>query len=103
MTPLAEIGRVIQEIASKNQHKPILPVFVGGCKTSVFTKELKDLPYFETPERAVRALSNLYKLNYQTPNSKLWDEPTSYKKKSSIQYISQALENDKNQNLLSAS
>ncbi|MEX0597325.1 MAG: acetate--CoA ligase family protein, partial [Candidatus Paceibacterota bacterium] len=103
MTPLIEIGRVIQEIAVKNSHKPILTVAVGGDKTNNLTKEIKDYPYFDTPERAVKALSNLYKYNHQLRNAKLWDEPTSYVKKSSIQDINQALNKDKSQNLLSAS
>jgi len=103
MTPLAEIGRIIQEIAIKNPHKPILTVAVGGEIVAKLNNELKNLPYFDSPERAVRALANLYKYNHQIPNAKLWDEPTSYVKKSSIQEIKQALEQDKNQNLLSAS
>lgn len=103
MTPLAEIGRVIQEIATKNSHKPIITVAVGGEIVEKLNNELKDLPYFETPERAVRALTCLYNWSYQTPNAKLWDEPTTYVKKSSIQDINQALEQDKAQGLLSAS
>jgi acetyl coenzyme A synthetase (ADP forming)-like protein len=103
MTPLSDIGRVIQEIAIKTPHKPILTVMVGGDKTTQIKKEIKDFPFFETPERAIRALSNLYKYNHQSRNAKLWDEPTSYVKKSSIQSINQALEKDKSQGLLTAS
>jgi len=103
MTPLTDIGRVINDIAIKNPHKPILTVMVGGTKTTQLTKEIKDYPYFDTPERAIRALSNLYKYSHQSRNAKLWDEPTSYVKKSSIQSINQALEQDKSYNLLSAS
>jgi len=103
MTPLAEIGRVIQEIANKNPHKSILTVAIGGNKANLLIKELKDLPYFETSERAIKALANLYKWNHQTPNAKLWDEPTSYVKKSSIQDINTALEYDKSKDSISAS
>lgn len=103
MTPLTEIGRVIKDISLKNTHKPILTVMVGGHKNTELTKEIKDLPYFETPERAVLALSHLYKYTHQSRNAKLWDEPTSYVKKSSIQSINQALDQDKSQKLLSAS
>lgn len=103
MTPLTDIGKVINDIAIKNPHKPILTVMVGGTKTTQLTKEIKDYPYFDTPERAIRALSNLYKYSHQSRNAKLWDEPTSYVKKSSIQSINQALEQDKSYNLLSAS
>ena len=103
MTPLAEIGRIIYEIANKNPHKPILTVAVGGEIVSKLNNELKNLPYFDSPERAVRALANLYKYNHQIPNAKLWDEPTSYVKKSSIQEIKQALEQDKLSGFASAS
>jgi acetyl coenzyme A synthetase (ADP forming)-like protein len=103
MTPLSNIGRVIKEVATKYPHKPILTVMVGGDKTTQLTKEIKDYPYFDTPERAIRAVSNLYKYTHQSRNAKLWDEPTSYVKKSSIQSINQALEKDKSQKLLSAS
>jgi acyl-CoA synthetase (NDP forming) len=103
MTPLTDIGRVIKEIATKYPHKPVLTVIVGGDKTVQLTKEIKNYPYFDTPERAIRALSNLYKYKYQSRNAKLWDEPTSYVKKSSIQSIKQALDQDKSQKLISAS
>ena len=103
MTPLTDIGRVINEIATKYPHKPVLTVMVGGDKTVQLTKEIKNYPYFDTPERAIRAVSNLYKYTHQSRNAKLWDEPTSYVKKSSIQSINQALEKDKSQELLSAS
>lgn len=103
MTPLADIGRIIKEIYLKTPHKPIITVAVGGEIVSKLNNELKDLPYFETPERAVRALACLYKWSTQIPNAKLWDEPTTYVKKSSIQDINQALAQDKAQGLLSAS
>ena len=103
MTPLAEIGRVIQELATKNPHKPIITVAVGGEIVEKLNNELKDIPYFDTPERAIRALACLYKYSHQTSNAKLWDEPTTYVKKSSIQDINQALDQDKEQGLLSAS
>jgi len=103
MTPLTDIGRVINEIATKYTHKPVLTAIVGGDKTIQLTKEIKDYPYFDTPERAIRALSNLYKYTHQARNAKLWDEPTSYVKKSSIQSINKSLEQDKSQGLLSAS
>ena len=103
MTPLAEIGRIIYEISNKNPHKPILTVAVGGDIVDKLNSELKGLPYFDSPERAVLALANLYKYNHQIPNAKLWDEPTSYVKKSSIQEIKQALEQDKLSEFSSAS
>ena len=103
MTPLTDIGRVINEIATKYPHKPVLTVMVGGDKTVQLTKEIKNYPYFDTPERAIRAVSNLYKYTHQSRNAKLWDEPTSYVKKSSIQSINQALDQDKSNKLLSAS
>lgn len=103
MTPLSAIGRVIKEIASSNPHKPIVTVIVGGEKTTELTQEIQGLPYFDSPERAVRALSNLYQWNHQTPNAKLWDEPTSYVKKSSIQAINQAIEQDKSAEFSSVS
>lgn len=103
MTPLVEIGRIIYEVANKNPHKPILTVAVGGDIVDKLNSELKGLPYFDSPERAVLALANLYKYNHQIPNAKLWDEPTSYVKKSSIQEIKQALEQDKLSGFASAS
>ena len=103
MTPLSAIGRIIYEIANKNPHKPILTVAVGGDIVDALNSELKGLPYFDSPERAVLALANLYKYNHQIPNAKLWDEPTSYVKKSSIQEIKQALEQDKLSEFSSAS
>jgi acyl-CoA synthetase (NDP forming) len=95
MTPLSAIGRVIKEIATANPHKPIVTAMVGGDKATDLTQEIQGLPYFDSPERAVRSLSHLYQWNHQTPNAKLWDEPTSYVKKSSIQAINQAIEQDK--------
>jgi acetyltransferase len=103
MTPLSAIGRIIYEISNKNPHKPILTVAVGGDIIDTLNSELKGLPYFDSPERAVLALANLYKYNHQIPNAKLWDEPTSYVKKSSIQEIKQALEQDKLSEFSSAS
>lgn len=103
MTPLSAIGRVIADISKKNPHKPIITSIVAGNLTEQVIKEIPHLPYFESPERAIAAVSKLYNWNHIAPNAKLWDAPTSYVKKTAIQDINDSLAQDKEKGLISAS
>lgn len=103
MTPLAAIGRVIRDIAQRNPHKPIIVVPVGGVAVKELSDTLGSIPYFESPERAIHTISLLYKWNHQSRNAKLWDAPTTYVKKSSVNHIEAALREDKIQNIATAS
>ena len=94
MTPIREIAEGIVQMQERFDHKVIIPVFIGGTviqeARDIFIKAR--LPWFESPEQAMQALSWLYTYTHQTPNAKLWEEPTVYIKKKSRQLVEEAIE-----------
>jgi acetyltransferase len=94
MTPVEEIARGIIQMQEASPHKPIIPVFIGGTVIEK-ARELfiqAQLPWFESPEQAMRALALLYRYSKATPNQKLWEAPATYVKKKTIQEIQEAIQ-----------
>ena len=94
MTPLARIIEDIGEIQTETSHKPIIPIILGGENLREAREICKQnhLPWFETPEEAIKSLKYLYQYTHQWINTKLWEEPTTYVKKASIAKVQNRLD-----------
>lgn len=74
MTKIAETAQIIVESHEKYPDKPLIAVFMGG-NSMVYPRIILTaggIPIFDFPERAVKALSELYK--YTVNKEKLKDE-----------------------------
>jgi len=65
MTDPDEVARLLVDFKAKNPNKTIVASFIGGYKTANAVSILRKggVPNYDTPERAVKALSSLIKYN----------------------------------------
>ncbi len=97
MTPVQKIAQIIVESQKKYQHKVVVPIFIGGDGVSeavdIFKKA--QMAYYSSPEDALQALHNLYIYTTKSKRAKIWDSPTAYIKKQSLERVSEHIARNK--------
>lgn len=97
MSPVKEVAEIVVEAQKKYPHKIVVPIFIGGHGVEEAIEVFKGarLPYFDSPGEALMAVRNVYKYATERKHAKMWDDPTVYVKKQSVERIEKEIAKNK--------